>query len=322
VSGRSLLTTAFRRAKTALSPGSAPGSLEELTARKAEIEAAHGPWTAVNCQLAEGLTTLQPGSVNFDEKTRRCVRIVQDFLGDDLRGLRVLDLGAGEGGLSLEFAARGASVVCVEGRRLNVAKAEFAASALGLDVDFRCQDVRELREDERYDVTLCFGLLYHLDGESAVRLVETIGRITVRLLVLDTHFSLSASEALQVNGNEYRGHTFAEHEPAASLDAKAAKPWASLGNDSSFWLSKPSLFNLLLRSGFSTAYEVAAPLVYDYWDRGTGERFRYRDRTTIAAAKSAGRPMLTTPAVNAVSDRFVPEDLERRMIEYPTPPKR
>src|SRR3982750_1746029 len=132
--------------------------LAELSAGKSRIEEAFGPWTAHNCQLAPGLWTVRPESVNFDEKVRRCLRIANDFFGSDLSGLRVLDLGAGEGGLSLEFAAQGARVVCVDGRQMNVAKAEFAASALGLDIEFRCQDVRALSTSERYDLVLCFGL--------------------------------------------------------------------------------------------------------------------------------------------------------------------
>src|SRR5262249_15002519 len=115
-------------------------SAAELVTQKALIEENFGPWTAHNCQLAEGLWPVRACSVNFDEKTRRCICIVQDFFGSDLSGVRVLDLGAGEGGLSLEFAAHGARVVCVDGRRMNIAKAEFAASALGLEIDFHCQD--------------------------------------------------------------------------------------------------------------------------------------------------------------------------------------
>jgi SAM-dependent methyltransferase len=290
----------------------------ELHSRKADLEATFGPWTAHNCELASGVWTLRPGSVNFDEKTRRCVRIVSDFLGSDLSGVRVLDVGAGEGGLSLEFAAQGATVVCVEGRRMNIAKAEFAASALGLPIEFRCDDVRNLREDERYDVVLCFGLLYHLDAASAVRVVEKIGRMTNRLLVLDTHFSLEGSEVVDIAGRAYRGHSIAEH-PAGTAESKAGQPWASLDNETSFWFSKASLLNLLTRVGFNTVYDVAAPLVFDYWDRLTNERVRYRDRSTFVDAKSAGTPMVSVAAVNAVELRELPEDIDARLVRWPLP---
>lgn len=291
----------------------------ELSSRKAQLEATFGPWMAHNCEVAPGLWTMRPGSVNFDEKTRRCVRIAQDFFGSDLSGLRVLDLGAGEGGLSLEFAAQGARVVCVEGRRMNIAKAEFAASALGLRIDFRCHDVRQLRETERYDLVLCFGLLYHLDAGSAVRAVETIARMTERLLILDTHFSLAAPEVVDFEGRAYRGHSIGEHLPGTTAEVKTKQPWASLDNETSFWFSKPSLMNLMARAGFNTVYEVSSPLVFDYWDRQTEARVRYSDRSTFVGAKSAGTRMRSVTAVNTIDPRPIPEDLEEQQSPWSPP---
>lgn len=291
----------------------------ELSADKARIEEAFGPWTAHNCQLAPGLWTIRPESVNFDEKTRRCLRIASDFFGGDLSGLRVLDLGAGEGGLSLEFAAHGARVVCVDGRQMNIAKVEFAASALGLDIELRCQDVRAISTSERYDLVLCFGLLYHLDAESTVRLVEMIGAVTERLLILDTHFSLAPKEIFEIDGRPYHGHLVGEHAPEATAEQKARLAWASLDNNSSFWLSKPSLLNLVGRAGFNTVYEVSYPLVFDYWNRQTETRYKYRDRLTLVGARSVELQILTSPAVNGIAAREVPEDLESRMVNWPPP---
>ena len=142
---------------------------------------------------------------------------------------------------------------------MNIAKAKFAAAALRLEIDFRCHDVRLLSEDECYDLVLCFGLLYHLDARSAVRLVETIGRVRERLLVLDTHFSLAAPEAVEIDGRTYRGHLAREYAVETTAAEKAALPWSSLDNDSSFWLSKPSILNLLARVGFNTRVRSIFP---------------------------------------------------------------
>ena len=294
-------------------------SVAELTQAKVAIEEQFGPWTAHNAQLAPGLWTIRPESVNFEEKTRRCLQIARDFFGRDLSALRVLDLGAGEGGLSLEFAAQGASVVCVDGRRMNVAKAEFVASALGLDIEFRCEDVRALPTTECYDLVLCFGLLYHLDAQSAVRLLRAIGTVADRLLILDTHISTHPTEKIEIDGTPYHGHVVEEHSPDTSPEQKATLAWASLDNNASFWFSKSSLLNLLGRSGFNTAYEVGYPLVFDYWNRTSEARYRYRDRLTLVGARSEDIPLVTAVSVNGVASREVPEDFGNQLIDWPPP---
>src|SRR5436305_1671526 len=125
-------------------------SAAEIAERKAAIEERYGPWTAHNARLADSVWTVKEGVANFDEKTRRALQIAHDFFGRDLAGLRVLDLGAGEGGLSLEFAQQGAEVVCVEVREANIEKARFVAQILGIrNITFVCDDVRNLATQRR-----------------------------------------------------------------------------------------------------------------------------------------------------------------------------
>ncbi|HEY8021258.1 MAG TPA: class I SAM-dependent methyltransferase [Thermoanaerobaculia bacterium] len=306
------LLTRFRARPDRLAPAA-------IARRKAELEQVHGPWTAHNCRLAEGVWTVRDGAVNFDEKVRRALQIAHDFFGPTLSGLAVLDLGAGEGGLSLELAAHGARVVCVEGREASLAKARFAAEALGLrGIDFVREDVRAFDAGPAsFDLVICYGLLYHLDAEGAFAVVAKMARLARRLLILDTHFSLAGPEAAGLGGEEYRGRSFREHPEGATPEQKAAQVWGSLDNETSFWLTKPSLLNLLNRAGFGTVYEVASPLVYDYWDRATGELYRYRDRATLVAVKASRAKVLTSPRVSEVSPRPVPETLSELMIASP-----
>jgi hypothetical protein len=292
---------------------------DEIGSRKAAIEAEHGPWTAHNVRLSESVWTVKKGVVNFDEKTRRAVQIAHDFFGADLSRLRVLDLGAAEGGLGLEFARQGARVVCVEGREANLAKARFAAEALGLTgITFLHDDVRNLANlGGSFELVLCYGLLYHLDAPAACQLAANIHRLSSRLAVFDTHYSLVAAETVDFRGERYSGWSFREHVEEATAAEKLANPWSSLDNTRSFWLTKPSLLNLLNALGFSTVYEVEAPLVFDFFSRETDVRYKYRDSTTLVAVKAPLAHLRLSPEVNQLPPRRWPEDLGDQLLPSP-----
>ena len=83
---------------------------------------------------------------------------------EDMTGASVLDLGCNGGFYSIELKRRGASRVLgvdVDDRYLN--QARFAASVLGLDIEFRklsIYDVDEVRG--QFDYVLFMGVFYHL----------------------------------------------------------------------------------------------------------------------------------------------------------------
>src|SRR5215212_163261 len=283
-------------------------SPEEILRSKAAIVERHGPWTAHNARLCDSVWTIKEGVVNFDEKTRRAIQIAHDFFGPDLSGLRVLDLGAGEGGLSLEFARQGAAVVYVDGREHNVAKARFVAEVLDIQgIRFLCEDVRNLPDfEQKFDLVLCYGLLYHLDAAAAVGLIERISGITSRVAVVDTHYSLINERSEELGGETYSGRSFREYPDDVSAADMNNALWSSIGNITSFWFTKPSLLNLLNRVGFSMVYEVGSPLVYDFHDREKDMRYKHADRSTFVAVRGAEAQVLTSPEVNRIPPRRWP----------------
>lgn len=108
-------------------------------------------------ELADG--TIIPGLIGIDALKAR----IRSFpIPDDLRGKRVLDVGAASGWNSFEMERRGADVVavdCVEFEEFHMAR-----TLLGSKVDYRIMDVDELTPESigRFDYVLFFGVLYHL----------------------------------------------------------------------------------------------------------------------------------------------------------------
>ncbi len=83
-------------------------------------------------------------------------------LAEDLRGKRVLDIGAWDGWFSFECERRGADVVAVDCVELDTFVE--ARRLIGSKVEYLTLDVNELsaRRLGQFDVVLFFGVLYHL----------------------------------------------------------------------------------------------------------------------------------------------------------------
>lgn len=261
---------------------------DEIGRERDELVERHGPWTAHNVRLAENVWTIGPEAVGDEVKLRRVTQVVSDLCGGELGGIRVLDLACLEGMYALELARRGASVVAIEGREANLEKARFAARALGLEVDFRQGDVRDLRREEHggFDVVLCLGILYHLDQQDVFAFVDRLAEVCDRALVVDTHVSLKDEERRPHGGHEYAGHTLVEHAPDATVEDRLAAVWSSLDNTTAFAPTKPSLLRLLARAGFTSVHETHVP----------AEPEKTLDRVTLVALKGLPVGELLTPA--------------------------
>jgi tRNA (mo5U34)-methyltransferase len=89
-------------------------------------------------------------------------RIAQFPLPQDLRGKRVLDVGAWDGWFSFEMERRGAEVVAID--RWENPRFYEIRRMLGSKVDYREMDVYELHPDKigTFDIVLFMGVLYHV----------------------------------------------------------------------------------------------------------------------------------------------------------------
>ena len=226
----------------------------------------HGPWTAHNIDLGDGVTTMGTRPVAEELALRRMLQAATDLAGRPLHELRVLDLGCNEGLFAIEFARHGAEVVGIEGREASLEKARFVQKLLKLDrLQFHCDDVRNLDEARygRFDVVLCVGLLYHLDEPDVMEFIERMARVCDRVTLLHTHISIAPKVSCTWKGHTYWGRHFLEHLPD---EDPTGAGWSSLDNLSSFWLTRASLCDVLPPPGRP---RESGPSAWRSWGRSS-----------------------------------------------------
>lgn len=284
----------------------------DLETRLAGITIAHGEWT-YDIPLLHGVWTRGNEGVPHT-RLRRLLQISRDLGGKPLSDCRVLDLGCLDGQFAIEFGLHGAEVVGVDAREANLQKAVFARDVLGLErVQFIHDDVRHASLDRfgRFDVILCSGLLYHLNTPDVFDCVERMYEMAEKLLIIDTHISLSPDSVATYHSRDYHGHYWREHAPADPEEVKAARLRASWGNDVSFMMTRPSLVNLLSHVGFSSVYECFNPPHLNFGQPG----LEHQDRCTFVALKGEAVEVHTSPAATTLQ-----EDHPEESLAYPLRP--
>jgi len=112
-------------------------------------------------------------------------RIAQFPIPEDLRGKRVLDIGAWDGWFSFEMERRGAEVLaidCWDNPRFHQMR-----STLNSKVEYREMDVFELSTETagRFDIVLFMGVLYHL--KHPLLALEKVCSIATELVAVDSY---------------------------------------------------------------------------------------------------------------------------------------
>lgn len=192
--------------------------------------------------------------------------------GRPLSEARVLDVASAEGGLSVAFAQAGArEVLGVEGRRLYVDRANFAARAMGLlNFSTVLGDVRAISAGThgQFEFTINSGILHHLGQPDFLPFLQAMADVTRDAMFLYTHVSTPAAVSdfrltgpVQAGG-EYEGYLLQEHPEDASPEQREAQVRASLDNTYSFWATEESLIAALRKVGFKTIVKIFEPHVF------------------------------------------------------------
>lgn len=273
---------------------------EQIERRRKEIIQQHGEWTADNFQLFGDIYTIGKDSHIGSGRQRRITQIISDLFHDSFENLRILDLGSLEGGFAVEFAKRGAEVTAVELRQGNLVKSRFAKDVLSLDnLDFVQDDVRNLSAEKygTFDVVLASGILYHLNAPDVFYFVENISQVCRKVAIIDTLISVSPDTPYAHREKTYWGWHFTEYAHEPTPEEVENKPWLAVGNVKSFWLTRPSLFNLMADSGFTSVYECHIPVHVP-----TG------DRVTLVGVKGQTQHLISRPTWSESHVERYPEE--------------
>lgn len=153
----------------------------------------------------------------------------------------ILELGALEGAHTLLLAEQASRVVAVEGRAVNIRKAELVRRLSGArNIEFLQGNLEtmDLASLGQFDAVFCSGLLYHLP--EPWKLIEQLPRVAPRLLIW-THYADDATADAVQDGRRGRVHREGGvNEPLSGMSPTA------------FWLTLGSLIKVLTASGYQS----------------------------------------------------------------------
>lgn len=269
-------------------------------------------FTSHNIKLNNGHCTIGADKILLADSAMwtSIAKSISLFIGKDCTGLRAVDLGCLEGGYSAELAKLGFDTLGIEARQENINKCNYVKDNLDLpNLNFVTDDVRNLGQYGKFDVTVCYGLLYHLNDPAAF--LKTISDCTTKVLFLNTHFAPERDLRYRFSSlnryliapiqkrtklfeyqqnyrlspmthNEgYTGRWYREWSKNAGKEKIEKMLWASYNNNKSFWLRKKDLTKAIHAAGFKSVFEQ-----FDYTGDLSPDNYTFRfNRTMFVAVK-------------------------------------
>lgn len=242
-------------------------------------------FTAHDIRLDDGTLTKPEIGLTMDRYPwlLAAKRILETVFPSDKSGLRIADIGCLEGGYAVEFARMGFQVLGVDVREANIAACRFAKSHTDLpNLEFVRDDAWNIEKYGPFDAVFCCGLLYYFDRPK--RFLETVARITEKMIILQTHFAdgqtrwyeklpasfkrvilklpkvpMSSTMKFKLSAiaeNEsLKGRWYTEFYSEKALDDREKAKWSSWNNHRSFWIRREDLLQTLKDVGFDLVLE-------------------------------------------------------------------
>jgi SAM-dependent methyltransferase len=188
--------------------------------------------------------------------TKFTKRLLQLAFPAGVAGKRIVDLGCLEGGYAVSFAREGLQTLGIDIRQSNIENCRYIKQQTNLpNLEFVCDDVRNLENYGKFDAIFCCGILYHLDEPR--KFLEQMSRACEQVLIVDTHVAAEQPNRMfsvsKVTQHEsMTGRWFAE---IAGEQGRQNDKWSSWDNAKSFWPMKRDLIEVLRWNGFSMVFE-------------------------------------------------------------------
>lgn len=233
-----------------------------------------GTWT-YPFDLGEGVVT--PLHVpwlaeSHETRNRMTFQRLDEIYAGRWNEVTCLDVACNEGFFGLEVCRRGAKeVVGFDARAVNIEKAEYVKARWGCDqARFHVENVDSLTPERfgTFDLTLCLGLLYHL--ENPMDTLRRIRAVTRQLCVIDTQV---LKPAPPVTTAWITDDNLIETENVIGVIEEAdarVNPAASV-TGLSFVMNEAALLTMLRHAGFGEIERVA-PFEGCFQPYATGDR--------------------------------------------------
>ena len=259
--------------------------LSDLTKKQIESEIQRLAPFHHKIDLPYELSTYIPELPRPTDKGTRVSSVVKhafpsliEACGGSLKGKRVLDVACNCGGFSVEAAKLGSEYVLgVDVVDRYIEQANFVKRALKLkQVEFKQINIEDLvvPDTEKFDITLCFGILYHL--ENFVSVMRRLSSMTKDIMLVDTgimggiirtHFIRDPCWWMNMKGRTRPGST----SPTAL--------WRSEQEVVQFRPNEAAVVQLLQFLGFPTVNKIKPSV------RSLGENYYSGKRATFLAIR-------------------------------------
>src|SRR5215208_6911947 len=172
----------------------------------------------------------------------------------------MLVLGTGAGTISLIAARLGWEVTAVDARTVRTPDPETEKvpdrAELIRSVRWVESDVREFPIPRgEYDLICISGILHHLELDAQIKLLRRCSD-TLTLLAVRVVAGVVESEG------PYKGRNY--REPGKTREERDRVPWASWGNETSFYHTEESLLRLFQDSGYTQTMVMRPPFERNY----------------------------------------------------------